>query len=133
VLDHYLEVLARKPGALPGSVALSQARTTGVFTPTHERFWDQARRALGDGAGTRALCKVLLLHRALPADVVCAGIDAALAVGSVEPDVVAIECRRVRDGAIAPVVPISSARCDPRPAPSLDGYDGLLAAGGAAQ
>ncbi len=26
VLDHYLEVLVQKPGALPGSVALSQAR-----------------------------------------------------------------------------------------------------------
>src|SRR5262249_40051780 len=36
VLDHYLEVLARKPGALPGSMALSQARATGVFTVAHE-------------------------------------------------------------------------------------------------
>jgi transposase len=130
VLDHYLEVLARKPGAMPGSVALSQARASGVFTAAHERFWDQARRALGDGAGTRALCKVLLLHRALPAGVVCAGIDAALAVGVVDPDVVAIECRRVSDAPIAPVVPISAARCEPRPAPSLADYDGLLTAGG---
>lgn len=132
VLDHYLEVLARKPGALPGSVALAQARASGTFTATHERFWDEARRQLGDGAGTRALCKVVLLHRTLPAESVYAGIDAALAVGSVDPDVVAIECRRVRDAAdVAPVVPISSARCEQRPPPSLDGYDGLLAAGGA--
>ena len=66
-LDHYLEVLDRKPGALAGSVALAQARATGAFTETHQRFWDQARRQLGDSAGTRALCKVLLLHRSLPA------------------------------------------------------------------
>ena len=32
VLDHYLEVLSRKRGALPGSVALAQARAEGGFT-----------------------------------------------------------------------------------------------------
>ena len=32
VLDHYLEVLTRKPGALPGATALAQARAAGAFT-----------------------------------------------------------------------------------------------------
>ena len=31
-LDHYLEILLRKPGALPGATALAQARAAGVFT-----------------------------------------------------------------------------------------------------
>ena len=31
-LDHYLEILLRKPGALPGATALVQARAAGVFT-----------------------------------------------------------------------------------------------------
>ncbi|WP_371540446.1 MULTISPECIES: Mu transposase domain-containing protein [unclassified Streptomyces] len=31
-LDHYLEVLVRKPGAFPGSTALEQARSAGRFT-----------------------------------------------------------------------------------------------------
>jgi transposase len=65
-LDHYLEALARKPGALAGSLTLAQARGSGLFTSAHERFWRRARRRLGDGAGTRALIEVLLLHRALP-------------------------------------------------------------------
>jgi hypothetical protein len=39
VLDHYLEILARKPGALPGSTALAQARKAGVLTAEHEAFW----------------------------------------------------------------------------------------------
>ncbi len=38
VLDHYLEVLARKPGALPGATALVQARDGGTFTSAHEAF-----------------------------------------------------------------------------------------------
>lgn len=33
VLDHYLEALARKPGALPGATTLEQARASGAFTP----------------------------------------------------------------------------------------------------
>jgi len=66
VLDHYLEVLARKPGALPGATALAQARASGVFTAEHEAFWSAARRAHGDTAGTRELVEVLLLHRAIP-------------------------------------------------------------------
>ena len=39
----------------------------GVFTVAHQRFWDAARAPVGDGAGTRALIGVLLLHRTLPA------------------------------------------------------------------
>jgi hypothetical protein len=75
----------------------------------------------------------LLLHRGMGADDVAAGIDAALAAGSVDPEVVAIEARQAADRghtAGAVVVPIEAARCAPRPAPDLAGYDGLLAAGG---
>lgn len=43
-LNHYLEILLRKPGALPGATALAQARASGVFTPTHEAFWAAARK-----------------------------------------------------------------------------------------
>lgn len=32
-LDHYLEVLKVKPGALPGATALVQAKAAGAFTP----------------------------------------------------------------------------------------------------
>ena len=54
-LDHYLEVLKTKPGGLPGATALAQAKARGVFTASHQAYWDAARRARGDAAGTRAL------------------------------------------------------------------------------
>ena len=63
VLDHYLEVLAYKPGALPGATALVQARRAGVFTATHERYWAAAKARYGDKTGTQALVEALLLHR----------------------------------------------------------------------
>ena len=50
-LDHYLEILVRKPGALPGSVPLAQARAAGTFTAAHQQLWDAARARLGDGPG----------------------------------------------------------------------------------
>ncbi|MBE0011531.1 IS21 family transposase [Arthrobacter sp. AET 35A] len=93
-LDHYLEVLKIKPGALPGSTALARARESGSFTSAHEAFWAASRRVNGDADGTRELIDVLLRHRSLDADDVLAGISAALGVGAVSADVVAVEARR---------------------------------------
>lgn len=104
VLDHYLEILARKPGALPGAVALDQARRSGAFAAEHEAFWAAARTVLGDGAGTRQLVEVLLLHRYLPREVVLAGLRAATAVGATSADVVAVEARRIADVQPEPAV-----------------------------
>jgi transposase len=148
VLDHYLEVLLRKPGALPGATALVQARQAGMFTATHEAFWAAARRAHGDAAGTRALIDVLLLHRHTPAADVIAGINVALSVGASSVDVVAVEARKAgeinrargtRPTGQQPALPepappavtsLTQRRLrlpqDTRPPPSVDHYDQLL-------
>jgi transposase len=148
VLDHYLEVLLRKPGALPGATALVQARQAGMFTATHEAFWAAARRAHGDAAGTRALIDVLLLHRHTPAADVIAGINVALSVGANSVDVVAVEARKAGEnnrarqsrpptqrpappGPTTPTVTSLTQRRlalpqDTRPPPSVNHYDQLL-------
>lgn len=128
VLDHYLELLTRKPGAFPGSVALAQARTSGGFSAAHERFWRRARRRLGDGPGTRALIEVLLLHRSLPFVAVHAALDAVDRIGSVDPALVAIEARRIAAGRgpTGAAVERASVRRFDRPAPGLAAYDTLL-------
>ena len=94
VLDHYLEVLAIRPGALPGATALVQARRCGVFTAEHEAFSSAARTAHGDAMGTRELIHVLLLHRHMRHGDVVAGLAAAVSVGATSADVVAVEARR---------------------------------------
>jgi hypothetical protein len=149
-LDHYPEILLRKPGALPGSVPLAQARKAGAFTAAHEALWSAARARLGDGPGTRALIEVLLLHRRLPDASVTAGITAALGAGTCSPDVVAVEARKHAgaagragpgaDEAPAPAGPVPAGAsvitlprrreplpADGRPAPSVAAYDQLLA------
>ncbi len=57
VLDHYLEALLTKPGALERSEALHQARAEGTFTVVHEVFWAAAKKTLGDIEGTRPWSK----------------------------------------------------------------------------
>lgn len=119
-LDHYLEVLWRRPGAMTSATALVQARASGRFRPEHQRLWDTARRQLGDTAGTRILCEVLLLHRYHPASDVLAGITAALNIDSVDVAVITVETRR----AIEHQQPATAAVAE-RP-PDLTTYDQLL-------
>jgi transposase len=126
ILDHYLEVLQVKPGALPGATALAQATAAGVFTTTHQRYWDAARRARGDTAGTKALIEVLLAHRSVPADALLAAMSAAVDKDLLDPQVVLIEARRHAAATVAPVVPIGALARYDRPTPSLAGYDELL-------
>lgn len=153
VLDHYLEVLVRKPGALPGATVLAQARQSGVFTAEHEAFWAAARAALGDAGGTRALVEVLLLHRHIAHGDVIAALAALVPVGATSADVVAVEARkiaalrgderpdarrettndRVRVISLterrlgAPAAVIAGLPADERPMPRVDAYDELLA------
>ena len=145
ILDHYLEVLQRKPGALPGATALAQARAAGTFTTVHDAFWAMARARLGDAAGTRALVEVLLLHRRLPAGDVVAGMSAALRLQNPSVDIVAVEARnaagRPDPVPLSLVLPrakrgdsndrddvqqVTVLPTDPRPLPTVTAYDQLL-------
>jgi hypothetical protein len=129
-LDHYLEVLRYKPGAFAGSTALSQARSSGRFSKSHDNFYNLARARHGDKDGTKLMIEVLLAHRVLPYEAVVAGIDKALSVGSVDPQVVMVEARRSiedKPETETPALPDGLSRFD-RPAPTLDRYDDLLEA-----
>jgi transposase len=140
-LDHYLEALVRKPGALPGATALDQARAAGRFTPVHDAWWAAARKAHGDAAGTRALIEVLLLHRHMGHEHVVAGLAAALRAGALTADAVALEARKAADepaqdqpAPAAPQAAVASLTArrldrlplDTRPLPSVAAYDQLL-------
>ena len=125
-LDHYLEVLKTKPGGLPGATALAQAKASGTFTHTHQRYWDAVRKARGDAAGTRALVEVLLAHRTLPAAVLVSAMDRAIDSGALDPQVVLIDARRAQAAHLAPVIPIATLTKYDRPAPTLTDYDELL-------
>ncbi|MGK2854037.1 MAG: IS21 family transposase [Microbacteriaceae bacterium] len=138
VLDHYLEVLTRKPGALAGSSVLATARASGAFTPVHEAYWKGARARLGDGPGTRALIELLLLHRTLPTPAVLAAMTEAVTAATFNADVVAVTARAYQARHLDPPAPVPLPLTAPpaahthRATPSLTGYDQLLTTGAGA-
>ena len=79
VLDHYLEVLRRRPDA-------------------HQRYWDAVRRTHVGAAGTRALIEVRFAHRTLPPQPLTAAMTATVSSGIVDSLVIAIEARRHASG-----------------------------------
>ena len=114
-----------KPGGLPGATALAQAKTRGVFTASHQAYWDAARRARGDSKGTRALIGILLAHRTMPTAALIAAMDRAVASGCLDPETVIIDARRDMSP-LAPVAAIGALARYDRPPPSLTDYDDLL-------
>ncbi|MFD7123947.1 IS21 family transposase [Streptomyces anulatus] len=144
-LDHYLEALIRKPGALPSATVLDQARAAGRFTPIYDAWWAAAVKAHGEREGTRALIEVLLLSRHLPHEQLVAGLAAALKSGALTADAVALEARKAADAENDPAQAPSSTALgsqtgmtqlpaavrahlppDKRPLPSVAHYDQLL-------
>ncbi len=121
---------------------MDQARAAGRFTPVHDAWWEAVRKAHGDAAGTRTLIEVLLLHRHMAHEHVVAGVAAALQVGALTADAVALEARKAADHPPAaqqpsdepepsPVASLTARRlarlpADTRPLPSLAAYDALL-------
>jgi hypothetical protein len=80
-LDHYLDALLKKPGALSGSTALEQCRAQGRWPASYDRFWRAVGERDGRQAGTRAMIDVLLLSREHGAARVRQALEAALEMG----------------------------------------------------
>ena len=54
-LEHYLDVLEKKPGAMAGSTPLQQWRQAGRWPACLDRIWGQLEQRLGKSAGTREM------------------------------------------------------------------------------
>jgi transposase len=126
-LDHYLDVLAHKPGAMAGSKPLEQWRGAGRWPADYDALWRRLNERHGRQDGTRAMVGVILLgrqfgHDRLRAAVAIAVTRGACDVGAVRYLLTAGDLRRSPPAAIE-VGPL--ARYD-RPVPTVAGYDRLL-------
>ena len=65
-LDHYLELLARKPAALIGSVALGQERERGAWPDCLDELWARIAERYGASEAARQMVDVLMLAREHP-------------------------------------------------------------------
>ena len=74
-LDHYLELLARKPGALARSLPLAQERDSGRWPNTFDELWTALRVRWGESEADKQMVDVLMLcreHGRAPARRICA-------------------------------------------------------------
>jgi hypothetical protein len=62
-LEHYLNVLSRKPGALAGSRPLQQQRRAGLWPDSFDQIWQSLMIRHGKQTGTREMVELLKLTR----------------------------------------------------------------------
>ena len=62
-LEHYLDVLEKKPGALAGSSPLQQWRERGRWPESFDRLWQSLQERHGKHAGTREMIELLTLGK----------------------------------------------------------------------
>lgn len=125
-LDHYLELLRDKPGALEHSLALRQEREHGRWPDCFDELWTLLRERVGASEAARQIVDVLMLCRDHDPKVVGLAVRGALAAGALDGRAVALLVdRKTRPPAVAIEVPDRLAQHE-RPAPGLDEYDQLL-------
>jgi len=129
-LDHYLEILQRKPGALWRSVPLQQAKLSGKWPSEYTQLFNLLRERIGESGAARQMVDVLLLHRIHPAQVVHQAVAGALAAGAIDGRAVSVLVRTATEGR-RPLVLLDVGGLDAyqRPQPQVDAYDQLLQGG----
>jgi len=130
-LDHYLELLAHKPGALARSLALRQQRERGQWPACFDELWRAIEARVGASEAARQMVDVLMLSRELgPARVELAA-RGALAAGAHDGRAVAVLARRSQRPQPEPLEGLDERLArTARPEPDLSGYDQLLEQGG---
>jgi transposase len=129
-LEHYLDVLAEKPGALAGATPLAQWRAQGRWPASYDRLWERLQGRQGRPAGTRAMIALLQLGRVHGAARLQAAVEQALAWGCADP--AAVRHLLAADTLAHPppsAVDVGPLAAYDRPQPSPHAYDQLLAGG----
>lgn len=129
-LEHCLDVLGHKPGALAGSRPLEQWRQAGRWLACHDALWTRLRARHGKQDGTRAMVAVLMLGREFGEERLRAAIASAVSLGASDAAAVRylLGDAGLHKARPAPVDVGELARYD-RPVPSVADYDTLLLSG----
>jgi hypothetical protein len=126
-LEHYLDVLERKPGALAGSSPLKQWRERGRWPESFDRLWQSLRERHGLQAGTRTMIELLGLGKRYGWNRLREAIEEALALGCTDAAAVRhlVTAKELVRSPTEPCELSGLERYD-RPLPQLQEYDLLL-------
>jgi transposase len=130
-LEHYLDVLSRKPGALAGSRPLEQQRQAGLWPESFDVILQSLMERHGKSSGTKQMIDLLKLGKHNGHVRLQEAIETALATGCKDTAAVqhlfyARDLNRVPCEAID----IGSLERYQRPLPIMNEYDQLLMVGG---
>lgn len=135
-LDHYLELLQHKPGALERCRPLRQARERGEWPSCYDQLWQKLKERYGESGGTRQMLEVLLLHRRADTKAVHQSVQRTLSYGCYEASAVRLILRQAEQGpdvAVAPLSDLGELERYDRPAGDTRAYDVLLRGGAVLQ
>ena len=127
-LEHYLDVLEKKPGAMAGSTPLQQWRQAGCWPACLDRLWQQLEQRLGKSRATREMIGLVRVGTASGWDRMIAAVEEALRLGVTDAAAVMHifhmpDEKQRKQYAIALAEEL---RQFERPMPAIDEYDELL-------
>jgi hypothetical protein len=128
-LEHYLEPLEHKPGALAGSKPLEQWRKQGRWPGSYDQIWERLISRNGTQDGTREMIELLRLGKKHGYDKLRQAVESALAMGSGNSSTVQylIAAAQLDRGRPEPI-DVGPLSCYDRPLPVMTDYDQLLSA-----
>jgi len=131
-LEHYLDVLYRKPGALAGSKPLEQRRQAGLWPASFDRIWHALIERHGKQSGTRQMIELLKLSPKHGHGRLQEAIESALAGSCFDAAAVRhiLNSEELRHRSCE-AIDVGALERYARPLPVMHEYDQLLTAGGA--
>jgi hypothetical protein len=127
ILEHYLDVLRKKPGALAGSTPLAQWRQAGRWPASFDQLWQALNLRHGRSEGTREMIELLELGAGHGWDRLCVAVEQTLSMGC--HDAAAIRHLLTAEQMNRPLITaieIGDLARYERPLPLMTGYDQLL-------
>lgn len=128
-LEHYLEALERKPGALAGSRPLAQWRAQGRWPASFDRLWERLKQRHGHQSGTQAMVELLLAGRDEGWEALRRAVERAVSLGCT--DASAVRYLLLHPDTTAAPIALSLGELGvlsryERPLPQMSSYDLLL-------
>jgi transposase len=131
-LEHYLDVLYRKPGALAGSKPLEQRRQAGLWPPSFDRMWEALMERHGKQSGTRQMIDLLKLSQKYGQNKLQQAVESALSSSCYDSAAVQhlLNAEDLRH-TVCEAINVGALERYARPLPVMLEYDQLLTAAGA--
>ena len=126
-LEHYLDVLEKKPGALAGSSPLRRWRERGRWPASFDELWQSLQERHGKHSGTREMIELLTLGKRYGWERLQQAVEKALALGCTDAAAVRHLLTATELGRPRPeLLDLNGLERYQRPLPQMNEYDQLL-------